>query len=229
MRPESSRGFTLLELLVAVAILAMIAVGSYRLLAGTVATREQGQQHMQALHDLQKAEMILQRDLLQTAARPIRDEFGDNQPGFLLQQDNVMEFTRRGWRNPLQENRSDLVRVRYRVANEQLIRERWTMLDRDRASTPEKTVLLDHVQDFRLQVFANGGWMTLWPTLAQSQKKAVDIPLPEAVEITFNLEPYGAVRRVIPLPENEASAQQGGSGDGGKSGGSEGGNYVPTN
>lgn len=217
MRPESHRGFTLLELLVAVAILAMIAVGSYRLLAGTVATRDQGLQHMRALHDLQKAEMILQRDLLQTAARPIRDEFGDNQPGFLLQQDNVMEFTRRGWRNPLQENRSDLVRVRYRVANEQLIRERWSVLDRDRASTPEKIVLLDHVQDFRLQVFANGGWMTLWPTLVQSQKKAVDIPLPEAVEITFSLAPYGAIRRVIPLPENEATAPSGS--DGGSNGG----------
>ncbi|HEX6590711.1 MAG TPA: type II secretion system minor pseudopilin GspJ [Moraxellaceae bacterium] len=217
MRPESHRGFTLLELLVAVAILAMIAVGSYRLLAGTVATRDQGLQHMRALHDLQKAEMILQRDLLQTAARPIRDEFGDNQPGFLLQQDNVMELTRRGWRNPLQENRSDLVRVRYRVANEQLIRERWSVLDRDRASTPEKIVLLDHVQDFRLQVFANGGWMTLWPTLVQSQKKAVDIPLPEAVEITFSLAPYGAIRRVIPLPENEATAPSGS--DGGSNGG----------
>ena len=30
-----------------------------------------------------------------------RDEFGDVQPAFYLPQPNVMEFTRRGWRNPV--------------------------------------------------------------------------------------------------------------------------------
>lgn len=202
----SSQGFTLLEVLVAIAILALIAVGSYQLLAGTVQTRDRGMAHEKGLQDLQKAEMILQRDLLQTVARPVRDEFGDVQPGFYLPQDNVMEFTRLGWRNPLQETRSDLVRLRYRVENGKLIRERWTVLDRARASVPEKIVLLDKIDDFHIQVFAGGNWGTSWPLLAQNQKDRKTIPLPEAVEIRFTREPWGEIRRVIPLPENDANA-----------------------
>lgn len=204
--PARCRGFTLLELLVAIAILALVAVGSYRLLFDTISTRDQGLTREHALRDLQRAEMIMQRDLLQVAPRSIRDEFGDARPAFYLPQENAMEFTRRGWRNPLQEARSDLVRVRYQVENGQLIREHWQMLDRSRTSTPQKTVLLDKVSDFRLQVRANGNWTSNWPLLTQTQSDARTLPLPDAVEIRFTLPPWGDIRRVILLPENNADA-----------------------
>lgn len=205
MRARRTGGFTLLEVLVAIAILALIAVGAYRLLAGTVQTRDQGMSHEKSLQDLQKAEMLIQRDLLQIVQRSVRDEFGDDQPAFWISQENVMEFTRRGWRNPLQENRSDLVRLRYRVVSNQLIRERWNVLDRARDSLPEKIVLLDNVEDFRLQVFSQGSWGKNWPTLAQSQKNRKTVPLPEAVEIRFSHPDWGEIRRIIPLPENDDS------------------------
>lgn len=206
LHPESDRGFTLLEVLVAIAILALVAVGAYQLLAGTISTRDRGLSHEKALQDLQKAEMLIQRDLLQTVSRPVRDEFGDTQPGFYLPQENVLEFTRRGWRNPLQESRSDLLRVRYRLEGEQLIRERWTVLDRARMSQPEKIVLLDKVEKLQIQVFSAGNWGNAWPQLAQMQKDKKNIPLPDAVEIRFTLPPWGEIRRVIPLPENDANA-----------------------
>ncbi|MDI1303058.1 MAG: type II secretion system minor pseudopilin GspJ [bacterium] len=204
-RPE---GFTLLELLVAIAILALIAVASFRLVSDTVMVRDRGLQHEQALQSLQKAEMIMQRDLVQAASRSVRDEFGDDQPALYFPKENTMELTRRGWRNPLQEVRSDMIRVRYRVENEQLIREHWQVLDRARLSAPVKIVLLDKVSDFHLQAFANGSWSTTWPTLAQSQKDRKVLPLPEAVEIRFSLQPWGEIRRVIPLPETDSNVNQ---------------------
>lgn len=200
------RGFTLLELLVAIAILALVAVGSYRLLFDTISTRDKGMAREHALRDLQRAEMILQRDLMQVAARPIRDEFGDARPAFYLPQENSLEFTRRGWRNPLQEARSDLIRVRYRVENGQLIREHWQVLDRARTSAAQKTVLLDNVSDFHLQVHAKDNWTENWPLLTQTQSDARTLPLPDAVEIRFTLAPWGEIRRVILLPENNADA-----------------------
>lgn len=203
--PDRSRGFTLLELLVAVAILALVAVSAYRLLASTVTTRDQGLRHEKMLRDLQKAEITLQRDLLQVLARPIRDEFGDVQPAFYLPQENAMEFTRRGWRNPLQEARSDMVRVRYRVESGQLLRERWNVLDRARMSTPEQIVLLDDVEDFQVRVFADGKEETAWPVLAQSQKDKGALPLPQAVEVRFTLKDVGDIRRLVLLPENDGN------------------------
>lgn len=211
-RPEPARGFTLLELLVAVAILALVAVGSYRLLFATIATRERGMAHEQGLQQLQRAEMLIQRDLLQIAARPIRDEFGDGQPAFLLTDNAGMEFTRRGWRNPLQEPRSELVRLRYRVENGQLLREHWPVLDRARSSTPVKIVLLDGVSDFHLQVYAGKAWSPSWPPLGQSLRDPATLPLPEAVEIRFSSSPWGEIRRVIALPEKDDQSPPSSSG-----------------
>lgn len=205
-RREPIRGFTLLELLVAVAILALVAVGSYRLLFDTISTRDRGLEREGALRELQRAQMIIQRDLLQALPRPIRNEYGDVQPALRLIQENSVEFSRRGWRNPLQQARSDLVRVRYRVDSGQLLREHWPALDRDRNSTPIRTVLLDDVEDFHVQVFANGNWSPDWPLLGQSQRDPKTLPLPEAVELRFSLAPWGEIRRVIPLPEANPDA-----------------------
>jgi general secretion pathway protein J len=207
MSVRKARGFTLLELLVAVAILALVAVGSYRLLFDTIATRDQGIAHEKGLRDLQRAGMILQRDLLQAAMRPIRDEFGDVQPALVLAGEKGLEFTRRGWRNPLQQSRSELVRVRYRVVNGQLVREHWTVLDRARTSAPVQTVLLDDIRDFRVQAYAGGNWTQTWPLLSQSQRDPRTQPLPEAVEVRFTREPLGEIRRVILLPETTVDAK----------------------
>lgn len=197
-----THGFTLLELLVAIAILALVAVGSYRLLFDTISTRDRGLAQEQALRDLQRAGMILQRDLQQAALRPIRDEFGDPQPGLRLGDQAGLEFTRRGWRNPLQQARSDLVRVRYRLMDGALVREHWNVLDRPRASTPVRTTLLTDVTDFRVQVHAGGNWSDTWPLLSQTQRDPRSLPLPEAVEIRFTRAPWGEIRRVILLPES---------------------------
>ncbi|HET8731766.1 MAG TPA: type II secretion system minor pseudopilin GspJ [Moraxellaceae bacterium] len=207
-RPEPQRGFTLLELLVAIAILALVAVGSYELLFSTISTRDQAMARERDLRSLQRAEMMMQRDLLQTVQRPVRDEFGDLQPGFSIPQDNSMEFTRLGWRNPLQEVRSELVRVRWRVINGQLVREHWPVLDRARTSTPVQTVMLDGVSDFRIAVHGNGAWAPTWPPLASSQGQPATMnpPLPDAVEVTFSVARWGTIRRVFILPEGSSDA-----------------------
>lgn len=210
-RPDRQRGFTLLELLVAIAILALVAVGSYELLFSTIATRDQALVHERGLRTLQRAEMLLQRDLLQAVQRPVRDEFGDVQPAFLLPRENSMEFTRVGWRNPLLELRSDMVRVRWQVVNGQLLREHWPVLDRARNTAPVQTVLLENVSDFRILVRNKGNWTPTWPPLSQQAGQAGRgasrlQPMPEAVEVTFTLAPWGQIRRVFILPEESSDA-----------------------
>jgi general secretion pathway protein J len=63
--PEQPKGFTLLELLVAVAIFAMLGIGSYRLLATTIATRDAARTHDTDLIRLQKIFTVLNRDIAQ--------------------------------------------------------------------------------------------------------------------------------------------------------------------
>lgn len=208
MQASNSRtgGFTLLELLVAVAILALIAVGAYRLLSDTIKVREQGQKQEQQLRDLQKALTLMQRDLQQVAPRAIRDEFGDKQPAFYLPQKNVLEFSRGGWRNPLQEARSNLVRIRYRLEDGKLLRERWNVLDRADQTPPQKIVLLEGVTDFSVQAVANGNRTDTWPPLTQSGGSRQSVPSPQAVEFSFSLPAWGLIKRIILLPPGEENA-----------------------
>jgi general secretion pathway protein J len=189
-------------LLVAIAIFALMAVGAYRLLAGTISVRERGEQHESELRHLQKAEVMLQRDLLQVAMRPIRDEFGDVQPAFYLPKENVMEFTRRGWRNPTAELRSDLQRVRYRLENGKIWRDRWNVLDRVRMTQPASIVLLDQVESFQIRVFYKNKEEIAWPTLAQIQHDKATLPLPDAVEFRIQQKNRGEIKRLVSLPEN---------------------------
>ena len=199
-------GFTLLELLVAVAILSLIAVGAYKLLSDTVRVREHGQIQQQQLRDLQKAMTLIQRDLQQATARAVRDEFGDVQPAFYLPKQNELEFTRGGWRNPLQQARSNLVRIRYRVENNQLLRERWDVLDRARQTEPQKIVLLEDVSDFTVQVIVKGSRTDSWPPQTQSTGGEQRVPpFPQAVELGFRLPAWGLIQRIILLPHGEAN------------------------
>lgn len=195
------RGFTLLELLVAIAILGLISVGAYKLLSDTIMVRERGQIQQQQLRDLQKAMMLIQRDVQQATPRAIRDEFGDAQPAVYLPQPNVLEFSRRGWRNPLQQTRSEIVRLRYRMEGGELLRERWDALDRARMTQPEKIVLLEKLSDFSIQVVANGNRLDSWPPLSSPDVDRSKAPMPQAVELAFRHPTFGLIKRIILLPQ----------------------------
>ncbi len=150
-------GFTLLELLVAVAIFAMLGVGSYRLLATTIASRDASRTHDTALIRLQKGMTVLQRDLSQAIARPVRNDYGDLEAALKLG-NNALEFSRQGWPNPLLASRSELQRVSYEVnAKGELWRIVWSQLDRERGMEPSRSLLLEQVEGLQIRALGQVG------------------------------------------------------------------------
>ncbi|HEX5278266.1 MAG TPA: type II secretion system minor pseudopilin GspJ [Fluviicoccus sp.] len=202
---SNQKGFTLLELLVAVAIFAMLGIGSYQLLATTIATRDAARTHDSDLIRLQKVFTVLNRDMAQVIARPVRNDYGDPEAALILK-NNTLEFSRQGWPNPLQSSRSELQRIRYEVNTKgELWRLAWSQLDRERGMEPGRSLLLDKVQGLQIRVIAGSGQQeTDWPSQRNQGNANNDAALsemPSGVELILNLKPWGEIRRVFLLPD----------------------------
>ena len=110
IRAARQSGFTLFEMVVAVAIFAVMGVIA---LTGLNHMTRNGQELARAndrLADLQFAVVYFSRDWMQVSARRIRDQYGDEQPSVRLDEDSI-SFTRNGLDNLLQLPRSSLQRV----------------------------------------------------------------------------------------------------------------------
>lgn len=201
-----ARGFTLLELLVALAVFAIMATAAYSGLSNVLFTRAAVEQQNRRLAAVQLAIFRLEQDIQQAVPRGVRDEYGDPQPalhgGDLL--DDILILTRAGWDNPLGQPRATLQRVAYRLREGRLWRLHWDVLDRGGRIVPRETLLIDQVREFRARFLdQHEAWRADWPPPADPA--ADDRPpnpnrLPLAVEITLTLEDWGAITRLFPLP-----------------------------
>jgi general secretion pathway protein J len=111
------------------------------------------------LAEVQRSMQILQRDVLQLSRRGIRDQLGDPVEPLLIGADGMIEFTRFGWRNPLNRPRSELQRVGYVVQDDTLFRAYWMVLDRAPDTEPQLQEMLQGVEQiefFALDVSPSG-------------------------------------------------------------------------
>jgi general secretion pathway protein J len=200
---RTSRGFTLLELLIAIAIFALLGLGTYRMLDSVLQTDKVTRAHEMQLRELVRAMAAFERDVLQVQARPVRDPFGDPRAALLGEDLDVpaLELTRNGWRNPLGQPRSSLQRVRWQLSGEQWQRQYWTMLDQAQDSQPQVQQALDGVTRLQLRYMdQKGNWQTSWPPLGNNPDDALKL-LPQAIELVIEHRRYGEVRRLLRLPE----------------------------
>ena len=121
-RRPYNRGFTLMEILVALTVFAFIGILCARLMQGTLGNQEVVRERSERLVEVQRAMLMLKRDLMQIVDRPVRDILGDSRGPVLIGSDGLMEFSRLGWRNPLGHPRADVQRVTYVVEDGDLYR-----------------------------------------------------------------------------------------------------------
>jgi len=188
-------GFTLLELLVALAIFSLLAVMAYGGLRTVLDQRAFTEVAAEQLRGLQQTYLVLQRDIEQVVRRPVRDEFGDTAPALLG--DSRLQLTRGGWSNPTGQPRSTLQRVGYALEEQQWVRYAWQVLDRAQDSAPLRHPLTGHIEQLQLRYLgADNKWKTQWPPpLEPGQDPAQSDParLPRAIEVTLEHARFGPV------------------------------------
>jgi len=212
---SSGRGFTLIEVLIALAITAFVATIAYSSLSAVISGVESTRKVATATYELDRAFMIISRDLRQFTPRPVRDEFDQQEPamqgGPLAR--HLLSFTRTGWHNPNQHARSNLQRINYLVEEDALWRESYLVLDRVGDSKPQRVKLLDGVEDMTVGFLStlagvesgNDGktldtrnWAENW--IVDTSVPDADLPPPVAIEIRLELEGWGELTRLYELP-----------------------------
>jgi general secretion pathway protein J len=194
-------GFTLLELLVALAIFGLLAAMSYGGLQAVLEQQSYTEQAAVRLGELQKVYLVMQRDIEQVVPRTIRDEFGDAQ--LPLVGNDALQFTRGGWRNPAGRQRSTLQRVGYAYNDEQLVRYSWSVLDRAQDSEPLEQPLGKDIERMSLRYLdGKDEWREQWPdTAAAVDLDPEEIPaLPMAIEVTLEHKTFGTLVWLFQLP-----------------------------
>ena len=204
-RTARMAGFTLVEVLLAMAITAFVGLLAYNGLSTSMTASEVHSEQAKQIGDIQLPLTVIERDIRNAVVRPVRDEYGDTTAALSggVFNDYLLKMTRRGWDNPRQLARGDLQRVRYFYRDGELWRESWSLLDRvAEEESFQRTLLFEGIEELEISFLdmaspgassspIGGEWVDDWDASGQ---------LPGAIKIAVWLEGFGEVRRVFSIP-----------------------------
>ena len=196
MKRNSPLGFTLLELLVAMAIFAFIGIMAYGGLAAMIKNSEGSREAREQLAEVQRGLRIVDDDMSMIVNRPVRDGLGSQQLALKSGRDGttVLEFTRtvraREGFAP-----SPFSRVRYRWQDGVLWRDEWNPPDAAQLEPEQSIRLWRNVAEIGLRFVEDGKESQTWPPPAENMS------LPQAVSLQIRFADGHALTQIMLLPD----------------------------
>jgi len=198
-----NKGFTLLEVLVAIAIFAVISLASFSIFETVIASEEKSAQRLQRMNEIQRAFLLIERDFVQIAKRSVRFE-GDAPSAEFIHTDNnafqsssdAIGFVRGGWSNPgLLLPRGDMQSVAYQVNDETLERVHFNFVDATLGEEPKQRKLLTGVTEISFEFHDGKKW----------NKTFEGSDLPHAIAIELGTEDFGLIKRKFLVAGTEST------------------------
>ncbi len=202
---KKQNGFTLIEIMVVMFIIAVMCGFGYAGLNNTIKQSGKIEQLREQLENLQLTMSLLQQDLTQTVNRNIINEYGSEEHALLAEENSteLLKLTRLGWTNPAGQARSSMTRVEWLIDDDSnLVRRHWYELDRAPGAEPIDTVLLEDIESVEMQFLdENNSWQPIWPNINNLGAGGTLPTIPKVADITFVTKRWGEVRRVFHLVE----------------------------
>lgn len=188
-----SRGFTLVEVMIAVLVFGVLAASAYVALDGLSRAALTHRAHSADLAALQLGVARLDADLRQLTNRSVRID-GGRAPA-LSGERNRLVGTRAGWANYGGSERSHLQRFGWQFDDGELSRLHWPVTDSAPGAQPLLDAVLVDLDEWQFRYRdAGGGWHERWPLDAGQ----VEL-LPTAIEVSFVSRQFGSIRRLLVL------------------------------
>lgn len=191
MTAHRARGLTLIELLVALTIFAILGIVSYRALSSLLDARDRLSAENRRWRQLGQFAQLVENDLLQSVPRPVRDAGGALAPALLAPPaaaNGMLALTRTG-------GSAGLLRRAYLLGGQSVSLMEWPAPDAVPATTPVSDVVLDGVTALHWSFLdSSGGWRGDWPPAGTPPTE-----LPRAVRLELTLADLGPVNRVFAL------------------------------
>ena len=178
---QRQQGFTLLEIMIALTIFAVISLLAWQILDGAMRTSNATDVAATHLNQLQRAYNLLERDFFQLQARAPR-----NEPDVFVQsKDGLALTTLNGVSGQVQ-----LERVRWRLKDKKLWRDIWPVIDGPADAEPEEVPILSDVKEMSWR-FWKASWLDKWTDTAHQ---------PDGVELLLTMENGDTWRGVFTTP-----------------------------
>jgi general secretion pathway protein J len=208
-RRAAQRGVTLIELLIALFVFALISSAGVYALRLAVEGSEQLERSEAVLREWRLARLIIREDMAQLAPRIVRDEFGQSQGAAffggvaiaarapIAGEELLAGFVRRGWANPNDAMpRSTLQYVEYVLKDGDIIRRSRPYLDDARNQPRNDRVLFFDVENVQFQFFAGETreglqWSDIWPAPGAGGFA------PRAVRLSFESVRFGPIEQLF--------------------------------
>ncbi len=205
---SKQNGLTLVEVLIAVIIMALIGTISYQALDTTIRSKEVVENHLKELSKIDRAWLLIEGDLKNMVNHNIAQSFGPGggsalSPLVLENSDEEywLVVLRAGHANPLNFIRSELIRVGYRVQDSVLWRDVWYNISSVDVDQARNQKVLDNIEEVEIKLlsptatsFDGGPWVDKWPPQGAQPEE-----MPFAVEITLRLEDDEEISRLFSL------------------------------
>lgn len=207
---NSQRGFTLLEVLVSLAIFAMLGVATYSVINTTVNGHEAVINQNKQMTDLQRAFVIIENDFTQLAQRSVRIDGEESDGSFFHASEYLFDsegigftFVRDGWTNPIMVlPRSELQLVAYRLIEKRLERLYFNFVDNEYGTEPRVQVLLNGVEELTLLYYTGGSW--------EEELEEETSQLPVAIKLKLKTDTFGLIERSFLIIKNTKGSDQSG-------------------
>lgn len=181
-------GFTLVELLVAIAIFAVLSVMGWKVFDYLIKVKDRNAVHEENLGQLQEAFLQMQRDALQIV--PLTAHISDQSEPALVLNNQQLSFSKAGVTDPLKQGLSPYERIEYQYnqQDKKIYRLKYTNLNLSRSAQPLSSVLLSDVEQYQIQVL-NPNELTQWPEteIAVGDKTTGQL-LPKGFKVKFMLK-----------------------------------------